>query len=137
MKELILFYTLDGKCKTYAEKLQAERGADICEVALPKKAGKLKAFFLCPASLQGKSVATKPIAADFSAYDKFTLVGPIWASNPAPPLNTALDKIPAKKDVELFLLSSSGQSNKQQIVDRVTARGLQVTAYTDVKSSEL
>ena len=70
--------------------------------------------------------------ADLAAYDSFVVMGPIWASHPAPPVNSILQALPKGARVELRMVSGGGSSVKDKVVAHAESLGLSVTSYTDV-----
>ena len=138
MKTLILFYSYTGNSKRFAENLSKKIGADIEEVKTEKRPGTIAAYVLGSFSaMQQKSVIIKPIQTDLSQYDSFVLIAPIWAGNPAPAFNSMIDNLSAKKSVELYLISSSGNSNKDKISSYVENKGFQILDYHDIKQNTI
>jgi len=134
MKTLILFYSYTGNSKRFAENLSKKIDADIEEVKTDKRPGTIAAYVLGSFSaMRQKSVIIKPIQADISQYDHFILIAPIWAGNPAPAFNSMIDNLSAKKSVELYLISGSGNSNKDKISSYVENKGFKIFAYHDIK----
>ena len=134
MKTLILFYSYTGNSKRFAENLSKKIDADIEEVKTDKRPGTIAAYvFGSFSAMRQKSVIIKPIQADISQYDHFILIAPIWAGNPAPAFNSMIDNLSAKKSVELYLISGSGNSNKDKISSYVENKGFKIFAYHDIK----
>ena len=134
MKTLILFYSYTGNSKRFAENLSKKIDADIEEVKTDKRPGTIAAYVLGSFSaMRQKSVIIKPIQADISQYDHFILIAPIWAGNPAPAFNSMIDNLSAKKSVELYFISGSGNSNKDKISSYVENKGFKIFAYHDIK----
>ena len=91
MKDLIVYYSLEGNTEYVVEKIKSRTGADtLCLV--PKKAYRDKGFakFL----LGGMSAvrADKPELEDYEVnlaeYERVIFGFPVWASNFTPPLRT-------------------------------------------------
>jgi len=134
MKTLILFYSYTGNSKRFAENLSKKIGADIEEVKTDKRPGTIAAYvFGSFSAMRQKSVIIKPIQADISQYEHFILIAPIWAGNPAPAFNSMIDNLSAKKSVELYLISGSGNSNKDKISSYVENKGFKIFDYHDIK----
>jgi len=134
MKTLILFYSYTGNSKRFAENLSKKIGADIEEVKTDKRPGTIAAYVLGSLSaMRQKSVIIKPIQADIRQYDHFILIAPIWAGNPAPAFNSMIDNLSAKKSVELYFISGSGNSNKDKISSYVENKGFKIFDYHDIK----
>ena len=69
-------------------------------------------------------------------YDKFIVMAPVWASNPAPPVNNVLELLPRRDTLSLFLVSSSGSSAKKRILARLEAAGFRGVEYMDIKRAD-
>ena len=134
MKELVLFYSWSGNTKGEAEKFAQENNFDICEVKDKKRPGKLAAFV--PGiikAIKGSGRKINQIDVKFEDYDIINVFAPIWAGHPAPSMNSALKLIPPKTIIKLFMVSQSGQSEKENIYKRVQALGLEIIGYEDIK----
>jgi hypothetical protein len=86
-------------------------------------------------SLQGKSMAVKPLAANISEYDTIELFAPIWAGHLAPPVTAALEQLAKGTKINLHCVSASGKSEKQTVSARISALGLNLTGYEDIKTA--
>jgi len=138
MKTLILFYSYTGSSKRFAENLSKKMGADIEEVRTDKRSGTIATYVLGSLSaMRQKSVIIKPMQADLSQYDHFILIAPIWAGNPAPAFNSMIDKLPAKNSVELYLISGSGNSNRDKISSYVEDKGFKIFDYHNIKQNTI
>lgn len=136
MAELILFYSFGGTTKARAQALAAETGADLVQVDYPRPPGLLGAFFKCPAAMGQKSAKalrqTPEGPLDFSKYGGVTIMGPIWAGNPAPPVNNLIRMLPPGTAVKLVFCSGGGVSAKGKVTALVQACGCTVASYTDI-----
>jgi len=138
MKTLILFYSYTGNSKRFAENLSKKIGADIEEVKTDKRPGTIAAYvFGSFSAMRQKSVIIKPIQADISQYEHFILIAPIWAGNPAPAFNSMIDNLSAKKSVELYLISGSGNSNRDKISSYVEDKGFKIFDYHNIKQNTI
>ena len=138
MANLILFYSLSGKTKAYAEKLAAETGASVHEICETKNRNGFTAFF--PGVFQAggfKRSAIQPLEVDFSAFDEITILGPIWAGKPAPAVNSAIDLLPEGKMVSLVCTSGGGGNDLTKTADMIRARGCTVKNSCTLKAGEL
>ena len=65
-------------------------------------------------------------------------MAPVWAGHPAPPFNSAVKLLPAGTEVEVLLVSSSGQSDKSTAKVRALLmnRGCTITAQRDIRSHQ-
>ena len=127
MATAILFYSLSGNTKAFAEKQAAETGADLFEILEVKKRNGLTAFIPgCCLSMAMKSSAIIPPEADFSAYDEIVIMGPIWAGKPAPAVNGIIDLLPAGKSVSLICQSGRGGFDLSKTAALIEAKGCTV-----------
>lgn len=134
-KTLVIFYSYTGTTRTLATETAHKRSAAICEIKDLKRPPALLAFtkgaFL---SRRHKASKIDILGVDFSYYDKFVLFCPIWAGNPAPPMNAVFPQIPAGKEVELNFVSGGGRSNcKAYVIDLLKKQGCRITKYRDIK----
>ncbi|HBU12412.1 MAG TPA: hypothetical protein DEB31_06710 [Clostridiales bacterium] len=136
MKTLIVYYSYGGKTKRAAEEIAQKEGADLCEAVELKRLPGIGAFFIgCPQAAGGKARPIHPLSKEMEAYEKIIIMGPIWAGNPAPAVNSIIDALPAGKKVEFRITSGGGQSkNHERTINRATAKGCEVEGYVDMKA---
>jgi hypothetical protein len=141
MSTIVIYYSYTGNTKKYAEDLANEcdslcgENADILELQYAKPLSKPKAYALGSfAAMRRKCAELKPLGCDLAKYDKIIIAMPIWASHPAPPINNVIAALPSGKDVELIMISASGNSgNADKTKALIEAKGCTVTKYADVK----
>lgn len=116
MKNLVVYYSLEGNTKLIAEFIAKEIGADIIELK-PKKEFPSSGFRKYVWG--GKSVIFKQKPErmnkeiDISKYDNIFLGTPVWAGTYAAPFNTFLDiSIINNKHIALFACHGGGGSEK-------------------------
>jgi flavodoxin len=137
MKELILFYSLAGATRRYAEARAAEDGAELVEIKEKTKRNGFTAWIPGVFQAMGQSkTAIEPLGADLAAYDKIVLAGPIWASNVAPAVNSAAALLPKTAKVELVLVSGSGTGYGEKLAAAIRANGNEVTEIVNVGSGK-
>jgi flavodoxin len=136
MSEVLIYYSLNGNTEKYAKKYAEKTGADIFRVEEPKKQNTLTAFFSCPKGIKGKSVPINPLDVDFGSYDHIVLAAPIWASAPAPAINSVVELLPKGKDVGIILMSSSGESKSDSLKSRIEASGCKVVGVENIKMKD-
>jgi hypothetical protein len=127
MANVILYYSLSGTTKVFAEKTAAETGADPIEICELKKRNPFTSF--SPGVFQAgrlKRTAIKPLEADLAAYNEIVIMGPIWAGHPAPAVNSAIDLLPAGKTVSLVCTSMRGGYDLSKTTAFITARSCTV-----------
>ncbi|MDL2214360.1 hypothetical protein LJB76_02220 [Clostridia bacterium OttesenSCG-928-O13] len=132
MKELVIYYSFGGTTKRLATALAEERGADLYEVDFAKKPSTFRAFTLCPAAMRQKQAKVRPITVNMADYDKITVMGPIWASHPAPPLNNIFSLLPKETPVEIRLVSGGGKSSRDALQDLLRRLGVNVVQIIDI-----
>ena len=138
MTTAILFYSLSGKTKTLAEKIAAEKGADLFEVRELKKRNGFTAFIPGACLAMGcKRSAILPIETNLSSYDEIVIMGPIWAGKPAPAVNSAIDLLPEGKAVTLIYTSGRGGYNLPKTAALVIEKGCTVKETRCYGATEL
>lgn len=135
MKTLILYYSYTGNTQKIAEELAAKESADIVKIEDARRPGTLKAFSLgCLAALYGKSWETRPLTVKWEDYNRFILLFPVWAGNPAPAANAVWKHLPAGASVVVKMVSASGFSNCQERVkELIQAQGCTLESFEDIK----
>lgn len=91
MKTAIVYYSMSGNTKYVAEKVAAAAGADLIGIEPEKKfpAKGLRKFLVGGRSaVTGATPALMPYEFRPEEYDRVVLAAPVWASSPAPPMNT-------------------------------------------------
>jgi len=127
MATAILFYSLSGITKTFAEKQAEETGADLFEVNEIKKRNGFTAFIPgCCLAMGMKCSKIVPPEADLAAYDEIVIMGPIWAGKPAPAVNSIIELLPAGKTVSLVCTSGRGGFDLSKTAALITAKGCTV-----------
>ena len=138
MSTAILYYSLSGKTKSYAEKLGAESGASLFEIHEVKKRNGFTAFF--PGVFQAggfKCPAIQPLEIDFQAYDEIVIMGPIWAGKPAPAINSAINLLPEGKAVSLICTSGRGGYDLSKTAEMISARSCTIKETRCLKAEEV
>ena len=141
MKTIILYYSLGGTSKKKAEQI-AERNENVvlCEVEEIKKRNIFTSFIPgCPHAMKRKASTIKPLNYELSDYDRIVIVCPVWANFPAPAFNAVIELLPAEKEVEIYMCSGSGGSQKseQGTKDMVTGKNCILVGYHDVKANSV
>ena len=115
MKDLVVYYSMDGNTGYVAEKIKSRIGADMLRL-IPKKAYRDKGFIKFLWGGKSALMAEKPELEDYSEnleeYDRIIFGFPVWASNFTPPLRTFIEKnkeaLKGKKIVSLACQAGSG-----------------------------
>lgn len=85
-----------------------------------------------------EAVKQKAVALDgmplFVGYDRVVLMAPVWAGYPAPPFNSAVELLPPGTEVEVILVSGSGNSEKSRAKVRLQIKNAAVRSRRSVTS---
>jgi hypothetical protein len=139
MKTAVIYFSYTGKTRKFAQQYAREHSADIYEVSFLKRPGIARAFLMCGASRaqkQAKNLA--PFDIDYAQYDEVTVMGPIWAGFPAPPVNNIIASLPAGLSVRVIMVSAgSGTAHKDKVVAAIEARGCSLAEYRDMKARDI
>ena len=136
MKSLVLFYSYSGHTRAIADELAAKEAADIVEIKDVRRPAKLKAYTAgIVAAIRGKDWPIQSFDADWAAYDRVTLLAPIWAGNPPPAFNAAIKQLPDNTTVALRMVSGSGKSScRERLEATLTAKGCTLESFEDIKA---
>ena len=138
MATAILYYSLSGITKTYAEKTAAETGAELIEIKEKIKRNLFTSFIPgCFQAVGLKSSSINQPEADLSVYDELILMAPIWAGHPAPALNSMIAALPGGKTVSLICTSGRGGFDLSKTEALVTAKGCTVKETRCLGAEEL
>jgi flavodoxin len=113
MKAAVVFFSCSGNIKFIAKKIKDQINADLIQLYTKdeKKRGKAATMFWGGSMVFfRKKPPLKPYNFDPSAYDLIILGAPVWASSPAPPMQTFLAQtaITGKK-LALFVCHAGGK----------------------------
>ena len=135
MKTLVIFYSYTGKTKKIAEELAAQESAGICEIKDISRPGVIKAYSKgILDTIRGKAWPIQALSADLAAYDRLFLLSPVWADNPPPAVNAALEKLPRGRTVSVKMVSASGKSDCRERLEKVLrAKGCVLEGIEDIK----
>lgn len=138
MKTVIVYYTFGGSTKKEAERLGKELNASLSRVKETKNRSLFASFipggFL---AMKRKLVAIQPLNVDLKDYDRIIIGCPVWAGYPAPAFNAIVELLPAGKEVEIFLCSGGGdtQKSEQGTKEMIEKKGCKVIGYRNVKTA--
>ena len=118
MSTAIVYYSMHGNREMVAEKIAAKLGADVIRIepdkAYPDKGAK-KFIWGGKSAVMGEQPALKPYEFDADKYDSIIIGFPVWASRPAPPINTFLSEQKSKlsgKKIAVFACQSGNGAEK-------------------------
>ncbi len=115
MKDLIVFYSLEGNTRYVAERIRDSVGADMLSL-VPKKPIKSKGFskFIWggKSAMMGEKPELEKYDVDLNGYDRIIFGFPVWASNITPPIRTFisdnLEALKGKRFVAFACQSGNG-----------------------------
>ena len=126
---IIIYYSLEGNIDFLARAAAKEGGAELCRLETVKeypKKGLMKFLHGGRDASFGFKPDLKTTLPDLSAYERIIIGTPVWASKPAAPINTFLDKADFNgKRVSVITSSAGGSADKciSIILDAVLAKG--------------
>ncbi len=130
---LIIYYSLEGNIDFLMRKMAKAINADTCRLETVKeypKKGLLKFLHGGRDASFGFKPELKTALPDLSAYSRIIIGTPVWASKPAAPINTFLDKADfSGKNVAIVASSAGGSAAKciSIIGNAVTTKGGTIT----------
>jgi len=136
MKTIILYYSHSGNTKALANEKAKELGCDLEEITEVKKPN---IFVALHRVVKRKKTEIKPIKANLDEYERIIIMSCVWASHPVAPVNSAIDCLPAGKEVEVVMVSGGGGTKKTAAGTKalIIGRGCEVVGYTDVKAKKV
>lgn len=94
MKDLVVYYSLEGNTEYVAGKIKSMTGADTLRL-VPKKAyhdkGFAKFFWGGKSAVMAEKPALNEYEVNLGDYDRIIFGFPVWASNYTPPLRTFIE----------------------------------------------
>ena len=94
MKNLVVYYSLEGNTQYVVDKIKEQIGADTLRL-VPKKAyhdkGLAKFLWGGKSAMMAEKPELEAYEVDLSAYDRVIFGFPVWASNFTPPLRTFIE----------------------------------------------
>jgi len=130
MKALVCYYSRKGHTAEAGKAIaQAVSGREVAIQEYQPRLGPIAFLVAGMDAMMGKESRIRPVDVDWSAYDTVFLGSPVWASGPAPAINSLLKTADlSRKKVYLFATSwsKSGKRVFQGFSAKVMARGAQV-----------
>lgn len=137
MKDLIVYYSLEGNTELIAERISRQMGADLLSLN-PKKAypnkGITKFLWGGKSALMAEKPELEEYSVDLSAYDRIVFGFPVWASTFAPPLRTFIeDHKEELKDKAFASFACQGGSGAEKAFSKLAnALGIDVVEQTAI-----
>lgn len=118
---LIVYYSLEGNVDFVARAVAKECGADVYQIETVKEYAKrgLAKFLHGGRDVTfGLKPELKGNLPDLAAYSKVVLGCPVWASKPAAPMSSFLDKVDLHGK-KVFVFASSAGGNAEKCIDMI------------------
>ncbi len=114
MKNLVLYYSLNGNTNFVAKKLAERLDADIVMIEPTKDYPKGFAKYIVGGfqALFKIKVGIRPIEVNLDDYDQIVIGSPVWASNMTPPLRSFLVNNQIKNKNIVLFCTYEGQAGK-------------------------
>jgi len=139
MKSLVVFYSLTGKTKLVSETIAEALQAKLVEVeeVKPRRKGFVTYFTGGFAAITNKGSKISPINVDLNQYDTVFIGSPVWASRPAPAINSFIyaNNFESQSIVPFFTMGGhSSNKTLQNITAKIERRQGRVIGSFAIKS---
>ena len=130
MSVCIVFHSETGNTRAVAERLAPLVGGDLIEVTDLAHYSKISRYISGGRrAMKGESATIEPATIDVTAYDTVVIGTPVWAGNPTPAINAAIEAfvgIEGKSTV--VFCTSGGMPGKtlERISEMLAGRGADV-----------
>ncbi len=137
MKDLVVYYSLEGNTEYVAQKIREKTGAELLKL-VPKKAyhtkGFAKFFWGGKSAVMGEKPELEEIVIDPGEYDRIIFGFPVWASNYTPPLRTFIENNRNRIEEKRFVTFAceSGAGAEKAIIKLAKSLGIQEFEQTAV-----
>ncbi len=115
LKSLIVYYSLEGNVELLTKYTANLLGSDVMELVpvKPYPTGRISKYISGRAAMAHETPELRDYTLDPDDYDVIIIGTPVWASNPAPPVNTFMMTTDlSEKRVALIVSSKSGNGEK-------------------------
>ncbi|MBR1640382.1 MAG: NAD(P)H-dependent oxidoreductase [Treponema sp.] len=135
---LIIYYSLEGNVDFLARDLAKKLNADLFRIETVKnypKKGLFKFLHGGKDAISGFKPELKTTLPDISLYKSIVIGTPVWAGNPAAPINTVLDELDfSGKKVAAFASSAGGDAVKTLEIISSKVRNAEVSLTESFKN---
>lgn len=132
----IFYYSFTGHTRKVAQRLQEEEGGDVYEIRERQPRSRGNAYtWGCYQAMKMEKVPIYPIECDYSSYDFFIVMVPIWAGYPAPALYSMLELLPKGARLEVIAVSGTGNSERgrPKAKSKIYGMDFDLVAFSDVQ----
>ena len=139
MKDLIVYYSLEGNTEYVVNRIKEKTGADVLKL-VPKKAYADKGFAKFVWGGKSAMMAEKPSLqeydVDLTKYDRVIFGFPVWASTFTPPIRTFIaENLAALKGMKIAAFACQTAKGADQAFEKL-AKYLGISSF-DAKASFL
>lgn len=132
MKNLVVYYSLEGNTAYVAERIKSRIGADTLRL-VPKKAyhdkGFAKFFWGGKSAVMAETPALEDYQVNPAEYDRIIFGFPVWALNYTPPLRTFIrDNTEALKGKRLAAFACESGAGAEKALAKL-AKSLEIDAF--------
>ena len=123
MKDLIVYYSLEGNTEYVVNRIKEKTGADTLKL-VPKKAYADKGFAKFVWGGKSAVMAEKPeleeYEADLTSYDRIIFGFPVWASTFTPPIRTFVsDNMDALKEKKIAVFACQSGNGAEKAFEKL------------------
>ena len=121
MSVCIIYQSETGNTRVVAEQVAATAGGDLVGVRDLANYSKVGMYLKgAPRAMRGDSADIEPAAIDVSGYETVVVGTPVWAGNPTPAINAAVDALRGIEGKPTVVFCTSGGSPRKTL-DTLTA----------------
>lgn len=146
MKTLIVYYSLEGFTKGWAEKISEKTGADLLALHPVKEypnSGAKKFLWGGKSALMGDKPKLQPYTFNPGKYDRIIFAYPVWASSVTPPIRSFVEEnkeaLSDKKFGAIVTYMGSGAQKSLQKLAKILGAEIQpqlILIGSDSKKNE-
>ncbi|WP_214041069.1 flavodoxin [Methanoculleus sp.] len=112
----IIYHSETGTTRAVAEQVAALIGADLIEVKDLAGYSKVGMYLKgAPRAAQGKKADIEPAVIDVSGYDTVVVGTPVWAGNPTPAINAAINALAGIEGKPTVIFCTSGGAPRKTL----------------------
>jgi menaquinone-dependent protoporphyrinogen IX oxidase len=123
MKALVVYYSLTGKTRLVAQVMAEALNATLLEIkeTKPRKTGLLTYLIGGYEAVMNRGSGINPIDVDIKQYEAIFIGSPVWASRPAPAVNSFIYRtnFEGRSIVPFFTM---GGKNSEKALANITAK---------------
>lgn len=142
MKPLVVFYSLTGKTRVVAQTIAESLSATLIEVEETKARRPGFAVYMIGgfAAVTNRGSSIKPVDVDLKQHDRIFIGTPVWASRPAPAINSFIYKtdLGGRTVIPFFTLGgNSPEAALANITAKIKKKGGEVAGSFAVTTNQV